>query len=54
MTSYKCVICGYVYDPERGDSGGAIEPETSFESIPDDWMCPICGVGKDLFEQLET
>ncbi len=45
---YECV-CGYVYDPEQGDPDGGIAPGTAFEDIPDDWVCPICGLGKDAF-----
>ena len=48
MSKYVCTVCGYVYDPEVPDSG--IAPGTAFENIPDDWVCPLCGVGKDLFE----
>ncbi|MCD4774558.1 MAG: rubredoxin [Candidatus Aegiribacteria sp.] len=49
MKKYVCNICGYVYDPEKGDPDGGIEPGTVFEDIPDDWVCPVCGVGKDQF-----
>lgn len=49
-TKYECTVCGYVYDPEVGDPDSGIEPGTAFENIPDDWVCPVCGVGKDLFE----
>ena len=49
MKKYVCNICGYVYDPEVGDPDGGIEPGTAFEDIPDDWVCPVCGVGKDQF-----
>ena len=41
------------YDPEVGDPDGGIEPGTAFEDIPDDWVCPICGVGKDMFSVVE-
>ncbi len=50
MKKYLCVPCGYVYDPAVGDPDGDIKPGTSFEDLPDDWECPICGVGKDEFE----
>ncbi len=50
MMKYKCTVCGYIYDPEKGDSESGINPGTSFEELPDDWVCPICGVGKDEFE----
>lgn len=51
MKKYVCSICGYVYDPEVGDPDGGIAPGTAFEDIPDDWVCPVCGVGKDQFEE---
>ncbi len=50
MQKYKCSICGYVYDPETGDPDIGVEPGTSFEDLPDDWVCPICGATKDQFE----
>ena len=50
MKKYVCGICGYVYDPEKGDSEGGIAPGTAFEDLPDDWTCPVCGAGKDEFE----
>lgn len=50
MQSWRCTICQYVYDPAAGDPDNGIEPNTSFESLPDDWACPICGAGKELFE----
>ena len=52
MKKYVCGPCGYVYDPEVGDPDGGIAPGTPFEDIPDDWVCPICGLGKDVFEEL--
>ena len=50
MTKYVCKLCGYEYDPEIGDPENGIESGTSFENIPDSWVCPICGAGKDEFE----
>ena len=50
---YKCLACGYIYDPEVGDPDGGIPAGTKFEDIPDDWVCPICGVGKDMFEKVQ-
>ena len=50
MHKWVCVPCGYVYDPEFGDQDSGIEPGTPFESLPDDWVCPVCGVDKTLFE----
>ncbi|MBZ4683381.1 MAG: Rubredoxin-type Fe(Cys)4 protein [Fusobacteriales bacterium] len=51
MKKYVCVVCGYVYDPEIGDADAGIEPGTSFEELPEDWVCPVCAVGKDQFEE---
>ncbi len=53
MKKYRCVVCGYIYDPAEGDPDSGIAPGTPFEEIPDDWVCPICGVTKDDFELLE-
>ncbi|MBC8060435.1 MAG: rubredoxin [Clostridiaceae bacterium] len=50
MQRFECVVCGYIYDPTEGDPDNGVEPGTSFESIPEDWVCPLCGVGKDQFE----
>ena len=50
MDKYVCTVCGYIYDPEIGDPDSGIAAGTSFEDIPDDWVCPMCGVGKDSFE----
>jgi len=53
MTKYKCIVCEWIYDPEIGDPDGGIAPGTSFQDIPEDWVCPLCGVGKDEFEAIE-
>ena len=53
MAKYECTACGYVYDEDLGDPDGGIEPGTKFDDIPDDWVCPVCGVGKDLFELVD-
>lgn len=50
MQKYRCSICGYIYDPEEGDIGNGIQPGTAFEALPDDWVCPMCGVDKSFFE----
>lgn len=49
MKKYICEVCGYVYDPAEGDSTNGIPAGTAFEDLPDDWLCPLCGVGKDQF-----
>ena len=51
MAKYRCTVCGYVYNPEKGDPDSGIDPGTPFEEIPDDWVCPVCGVGKDQFKK---
>ena len=51
MEKWVCTICGYVYNLEVGDPDSGIEPGTDFEDIPDDWVCPDCGVDKDMFEK---
>jgi len=53
MTKFQCVICGYIYDPEKGDLESGIKPGTPFEELPDDWVCPVCGATKDQFERVE-
>ena len=53
MKKYVCNACGYIYDPVAGDPDSGIAPGTSFESIPDSWVCPMCGVGKDEFSVVE-
>lgn len=53
MKKYKCLVCGYVYDPTVGDPENGVEAGTAFEDLPDDWVCPKCGAGKDEFEPLE-
>ncbi len=53
MKKYVCLVCGYTYDPEAGDPSQDVEPNTPFEELPEDWECPVCGVGKDQFEEEE-
>ncbi|WP_084170546.1 rubredoxin [Clostridium algidicarnis] len=53
MQKYICIVCGYVYDPKIGDEDNGVAPGTSFENVPEDWVCPLCGVGKDQFEVTE-
>ncbi|MCX8183970.1 MAG: rubredoxin [Crenarchaeota archaeon] len=50
MKKYRCTVCGYVYDPDQGDPESKIPPGTLFENLPEDWVCPVCGASKDLFE----
>lgn len=53
MDKYVCDVCGYVYDPAVGDPDNGIEPGTAFEDLPEDWVCPLCGVGKDEFSKVD-
>ena len=52
MKKYLCP-CGYEYDPEVGDPDNGIAPGTPWEDVPEDWVCPVCGLGKDVFEEAE-
>ena len=53
MKQYECDVCGYIYDPEQGDPDNGVESGTAFENIPDDWVCPVCGAGKEDFSAKE-
>jgi len=53
MDKYKCLMCGYIYDPDVGDPENGVEAGTAFEDLPDDWVCPECGAGKEEFEPVE-
>jgi rubredoxin len=53
MKKWQCTVCDYIYDPELGDPDTGVEPGTPFEQLPDGWVCPECGVGKELFVELE-
>jgi rubredoxin len=52
MSKYKCLVCGYIYYPSVGDPDNGIVAGTRFEDLPDSWVCPECGVGKDQFEKI--
>ena len=52
MASYKCGICGYIYDPAEGDPDTGIGAGTAFEDLPDSWVCPTCGAPKTEFEKM--
>ena len=53
MGKWVCDECSYVYDPAEGDPDNGVAPGTAFEDIPDDWLCPVCGVDKESFSKLE-
>jgi rubredoxin len=52
MDKYQCTICGYIYDPQKGDPYGSIPPETPFEKLPNNWKCPVCGTDKSKFKKI--
>ncbi len=52
MNKHRCQICGYDYDPAAGDPDNGVAPGTAWDDVPDDWACPICGAGKDAFDEL--
>ena len=57
MIKYVCEVCGYVYDPAVGDPDNGVPAGTAWENVPEGWVCPVCGVGKDQFKaqnQLKT
>lgn len=51
MAKYICTVCEYVYDEEKGDPDNGIAPGTKWADLPEDYECPLCGVGKDMFEE---
>ncbi|MCI8296043.1 MAG: rubredoxin [Lachnospiraceae bacterium] len=53
MDRYLCEPCGYIYDPQEGDPDNGVAPGTAFADIPEDWVCPVCGLGKDAFVKVE-
>jgi len=53
MKKYECGVCGYIYDPEIGDPDNGVPAGTDFESLPDNWVCPVCGASKDMFTPLD-
>lgn len=53
MKKYVCDVCGYIYDPADGDPDAGVQPQTAFEDLAEDWVCPICGAGKDDFSVVE-
>jgi len=50
MEKYECVVCGYIYDPQKGDPDARIRAGISFNDLPDSWECPVCGGGKKVFK----
>ncbi len=52
MQKYVCDVCGYVYDPEEGDPDNGVDAGTAFADLPEDWLCPLCGVGVEDFSPI--
>ena len=53
MAKWECRVCGYIYDPAKGDPDNGVNAGTTFENLPEDWVCPSCGANKDLFDKLD-
>ena len=53
MEKWECIPCGYIYDPSVGDDDGGIAAGVKFEDLPDSWVCPLCGAGKEDFQKVE-
>ena len=53
MQKYACAACSYIYDPAKGDPDNGVAPGTAWEDVPEDWVCPECGVGKDMFSPVD-
>ena len=53
MKKYVCTACNYVYDPAKGEPENGIAPGIAFEDLPEDYTCPLCGLGKEVFEEIE-
>lgn len=54
MAKWVCNICGYIYDPEVGDPDNGVAAGTAWEDVPEDWVCPLCGVGKDQLNLIKS
>ncbi len=52
MKKQRCLVCGYVYDPEAGDPANGVKPGTAWKNVPEDWICPVCGADKEEFEEV--
>lgn len=51
MEKWRCKVCDWIYDPATGDPDNGVAADTAWEAVPEDWVCPICGAGKDEFEK---
>ena len=53
MNKWDCIDCSYIYDTDKGDPDYGVEPNTKFEDVPDDWVCPVCGANKNQFKKIK-
>ena len=53
MRKFECLVCGYIYEEELGDPDNGVAAGTKWEDVPEDWVCPLCGVGKEEFEEVK-
>ena len=53
MEKWRCILCGYIYDPAQGDPGNDVAPGTAWQDVPGTWLCPECGAPKDMFEKAD-
>ncbi|MFI3319976.1 MAG: rubredoxin [Rikenellaceae bacterium] len=53
MKKYRCTVCNYIYDPAKGDPDNGVEPNTSYDDLPEGWICPVCGERKFAFEEVK-
>ena len=51
MEKWRCKVCDWIYDPATGDPDNGVAAGTAWEAVPEDWVCPICGAGKDEVEK---
>jgi rubredoxin len=54
MDKYRCTVCGYIYDPAKGDPDNGVKPGTAFNAVPEEWVCPECGAPKSEFEKVSS
>ncbi len=54
MKKYECLVCGWTYDEEKGDDSSGLAPGTKWEDVPEDWVCPDCGMSKSDFKMIEV
>ena len=53
MSKWQCTGCPYIYDPQKGDPKNGMPAGTRWDDLPEDWVCPVCGLGRDMFEEIK-